>query len=179
MLETLFGEAGVLTGRSFSTYADLRASIIRFFNGQLPVSMVETSSSSTTNVLQILAENTQEGEEIKGAALRKRSLLLKSSSFEMQKGRRAKGKKANTAKKQTRQKTNSRIKVKRGKRRKAEGGRRRQHCSQDRPTEKQENWTDSSSMKGLGQRMGHWEKRINRTRNEKGRTGTTKKSVGQ
>ena len=65
--------------------------------------MVETSSSSTTKVSQILAENTQEGEEeIKGAAFRKGSCLPKSSSFERakgQKGRRAEGQKA---KKQTR-----------------------------------------------------------------------------
>ena len=40
MLGTLFGEAVVLTGRSFSTYADLRASIIRFLDDKLPVSMV-------------------------------------------------------------------------------------------------------------------------------------------
>ena len=32
VLETLFVEAGVLTGRSFSTYADLHSSIIRFFD---------------------------------------------------------------------------------------------------------------------------------------------------
>ena len=63
MLETLFGEAGVLTDRSVSTYADLHASIIRFLDDKLPVSMVETSSSSTTNVVQNLAENTQESEE--------------------------------------------------------------------------------------------------------------------
>ena len=51
MLETLFCEAVVLTGRSLFTYVDLRASIIRFLDDKLPVSMVETSSSSTTNVV--------------------------------------------------------------------------------------------------------------------------------
>ena len=59
MLETLFGEAGVLTGRSFSTYADLRTKNIRILGDKLPVSMEETSSSSTTNVAQNVAENTR------------------------------------------------------------------------------------------------------------------------
>ena len=85
--------------------------------------MEETSSSSTTNVSQILAENTQEGEEeIKRAAFRKRGCLPKSSSFEMQKGRRVKGKKANKAKNKIKDKSKRRQTCKR---RKAEGGRRK------------------------------------------------------
>ena len=99
VLETLFGEAGVLTGRSFSTYADLRTKNIRILGDKLPVSMEETCTSSTTNVAQVLAQNTKEGEEeIQGAAFRKESCLPKSSSFERakgQKGRRAKTKKTN------------------------------------------------------------------------------------
>ena len=38
--ETLFGEAGVFRGRSFSTYAELRTAIIRYLDDKVPVSMI-------------------------------------------------------------------------------------------------------------------------------------------
>ena len=102
MLETLFGEAVVLTGRLFSTYADLRASIIRSLDDKLSVSMVETSSLSTTNVVQNLAENTHKKVRRKSReqryAIRKRSCLPKSSSFERATAR-AEGQKGKKAKK--------------------------------------------------------------------------------
>ena len=41
MLATLFGEAGVLTGKWCITYADFRASIIRFLDHNEPVSIGE------------------------------------------------------------------------------------------------------------------------------------------
>ena len=45
-------EAGVLKGKWFITYADLRASVIRFLDHNVPVSVVKTSSSSTANFAQ-------------------------------------------------------------------------------------------------------------------------------
>ena len=41
MPETLFGEAGVFRGRSFSTYAELRTYIIRYLDDKVPVSMMD------------------------------------------------------------------------------------------------------------------------------------------
>ena len=55
---TTLDEEGVLKGRSCSTYTDFRVSIIRYFDDKLSVSMLEASSSSTTNVAQNLIENT-------------------------------------------------------------------------------------------------------------------------
>ena len=45
MPETLFGEAGVFRGRSFST----NASIIRYLDNKVPVSTMTKSSSSSDN----------------------------------------------------------------------------------------------------------------------------------
>ena len=58
MPETLFDEAGVFRGRSFSTYAELRTSIIRYVDDKVPVSMMTKSSSSsvTTSFVQNLIE---------------------------------------------------------------------------------------------------------------------------
>ena len=65
MPETLFGEASVFRGRSFSTYAELRASIIRYLDDKVPVSMMTKSSSSsvTTSFVQNLIEGERENEE--------------------------------------------------------------------------------------------------------------------
>ena len=64
MPETLFGEAGVFRGRSFSTYAELRTSIIRYLDDKVPVSMMTKSSSSsvTTSFVQNLIEEERENE---------------------------------------------------------------------------------------------------------------------
>ena len=43
MPETLFGEAGVFRGRSFSAYAEFRTAIIRYLDDNVPVSMMTTS----------------------------------------------------------------------------------------------------------------------------------------
>ena len=65
MPETLFGEAGVFPGRSFSTYAELRTSIIRHLDDKVPASMMTKSSSSsvTTSFVQNLIEGERENEE--------------------------------------------------------------------------------------------------------------------
>ena len=65
MPETLFGEAGLFRGRSFSTYAELRTSIIRYLDDKVPVSMMTKSSSSsvTTSFVQNLIEGERENEE--------------------------------------------------------------------------------------------------------------------
>ena len=65
MPETLFGEAGVFRGRSFSTYAELRTSIIRYLDDKVPVSMMTKSSSSsvTTSFAQNLIEGERENKE--------------------------------------------------------------------------------------------------------------------
>ena len=64
MLEALFGEAGVFRGRSLSTYADLRASVIMYLDDKVPVSMLKSGSPSTWNFVQNLSEKTQESEEL-------------------------------------------------------------------------------------------------------------------
>ena len=56
MLEALFGEAGVFRGRSFSTYADFRASVIMYLDDKVPVSMLKSGSPSTWNLGQNLSE---------------------------------------------------------------------------------------------------------------------------
>ena len=63
--ETLFGEAGVFRGRSFSTYAELRTAIIRYLDDKVPVSMITKSSSAsaTTSLVQNLIEGERETEE--------------------------------------------------------------------------------------------------------------------
>ena len=43
VLETTFGEAGVFRGTSFRTYADLRASPMRYFDDKVPVSQMKAS----------------------------------------------------------------------------------------------------------------------------------------
>ena len=63
MLDTLFGEAGVFRSGSFSTYADLRVSLVRYLDDKVPVSMMKPGSPSTTNLAQNLNEKTQESEE--------------------------------------------------------------------------------------------------------------------
>ena len=145
MLETLFGEAVVLTGRLFSTYADLRASIIRSLDDKLSVSMVETSSLSTTNVVQNLAENTHKkvrrksrGQHYARGAVCQSQAVSKGQR-QGQKGRRAKRqKKANTGKNKIMDKSKKWQKKAKGK---GERRRQRQHHSQDCPSEKQENLT--------------------------------------
>ena len=60
MPETLFGEAGEFRRRSFSTYAELCTSIIRYLDDKVPVSMMTKSSSS--NVTSCFVQNVIEGE---------------------------------------------------------------------------------------------------------------------
>ena len=71
--KTLFIEAGVFRGRTFSTYAELSTAIIRYLEDKVSVSMVPRSSSSsvTTSLVQHLHEGEQENE----AASRKKNSL--------------------------------------------------------------------------------------------------------
>ena len=79
----------MLRGKWFITYADLRASVIRFLDHNVPVSVVKTSSSSTANFAQNWTENTLKDEKkIRvTAALHSRNCVPLSSSLKMGKGK--------------------------------------------------------------------------------------------
>ena len=97
MPETLFGEAGVFRGRSFSTYAELRTSIIRYLDDKVPVSMMTKSSSSsvTTSFVQNLIEEERENEGEDKDSITQEELFAMVQLFRKGKGK-GKGQSAGT-----------------------------------------------------------------------------------
>ena len=95
MPETLFGEAGVFRGRSLSTNAELRTSIIRYLDDKVPVSMMTKSSSSsvTTSFVQNLIEGERENKEEDKDSITQEELFAMVQQFRKGKGKgKSKGK---------------------------------------------------------------------------------------
>ena len=131
--ETLFGEAGVFRGRSFSTpkgYAELRTSIIpRYLDDKVPVSMMTKSSSSsvTTSFVQNLIEGERENEEEDKDSITQEELFAMVQQFRKGKGKgKSKGKGKGVC-------WNC-----------GDGD----HYSRDCPNDKQDSWTETMSWKG-------------------------------
>ena len=93
MPETLFGEAGVFRGRSFSTYAELRTSIIRYLHDKVSMMTKSSSSSVTTSFVQNLIEGERENEEEDKDSITQEELFAMVQQFRKGKGKgKSKGK---------------------------------------------------------------------------------------
>ena len=154
MPDTLFGEAGVFRGRSFSIHAELRTSIIRYLDDKVPVSMMTKSSLSsvTTSFVQNLIEGKRENEEEDKDSITQEELLAMVQQFRKGKGKgKSKGKGKGVC-------WNC-----------GDGD----HYSRDCPNDKEDSWTETMSWKGQqriskGSSKG-WDTGINNWNSAKGK----------